>query len=598
MSLGVYKFMRLPVGKTVLERQRFFKVQRAFPSSEGVRGGPHKIFLKRLFTFFGTLLLLSSCGVKKSLRDLPDVSRYKSEIPERIQLNDSTYILDDNFLTKNKQGQWELFVDGNPLELGLKTGKLTKELFHQQENIFVKKIDELVPSKGKQNLLRKFLAWFNRKMHLNIDEQFKAEIYGIAQYASKDLNHIAEAYPRVMYFHGAHDIGHALQDLALVGCSSFAAWGDRTEDGKLLIGRNFDFYVGDEFAKNKIIAFVDPDEGHKFMSVTWGGFIGVLSGMNDQGLTVTINAGKSQFPLVAKTPISLVTREILQYASTIEEAIAIAKKREVFVSESIFVGSAKDKKAAIIEVSPKKFGVYKVENSNQLICSNHFQSATYANDKKNQKHILESHSQYRYDRMEELLEKTPKVTPEIAVDILRDKRGIDEKRIGYGNEKALNQLLAHHGIVFQPEDLLVWVSSNPFQLGEFVAYDLNEVFGESTGGSMVKSVSIENRNISQDPFLNTLAYRHYERYRELRSQILAAISSEGHIEQNLLSEFVAVNPDFWEAHFLVGKYYYEKGYDTLALNAFLEAEAKEITTVSDRENIEKYLRKLKRRVDR
>ena len=193
---------------------------------------------------------------------------------------------------------------------------------------------------------------------------------------------------RVMYFHGAHDIGHALQDLALVGCSSFAAWGDQTEDGQLIIGRNFDFYVGGEFAKNKIIAFVKPDDGHNFMSVTWGGFIGVLSGMNDQGLTVTINAGKSNFPLVAKTPISLVTREILQYASTIDEAIAIAKKREVFVSESIFVGSAKDQKAALIEVSPKNFGVYEVPNSaNRLICSNHFQSAAYADDKKNQKHI-------------------------------------------------------------------------------------------------------------------------------------------------------------------------------------------------------------------
>jgi len=564
----------------------------------GVKRGLCKNFLKRAFLLFGTIFFLNSCGVKKSLRNLPDVKQYKTVIPERKKINDSTFTVADNFLTKNKQGQWELFVDGNPLELGLKTGKLTQELFHQQEEIFVKKIDELVPSKGKQNLLRKFLAWFNRKMYLNIDEQYKAEIYGIAQYASKDLDHIAEAYPRVMYFHGAHDIGHALQDLALVGCSSFATWGDQTQDGKLIIGRNFDFYVGDEFAKNKIIAFVKPEKGYNFMSVTWGGFIGVLSGMNDQGLTVTINAGKSQFPLVAKTPISLVTREILQFASTIEEAIAIAKKREVFVSESIFVGSAKDKKAAIIEVSPQNFGVYEVENSSQLICSNHFQSAAYAQDKKNQRHILESHSQYRYERMEEILRETAKVTPEIAVNMLRDKKGLDEKRIGYGNEKALNQLIAHHGIVFQPEDLLVWVSSNPFQLGEFVAYDLNEVFNESASKPMGKSVSDENRNIAKDPFLNTLAYRHYQRYRNLRGHILAAISSENHIEQNVLSEFVAVNPDFWEAHYLVGTYNYEKGYDTLALNAFIEAETKEITTVPDRENVEKYIRKLKRRLGR
>ncbi|MBT9186672.1 C45 family autoproteolytic acyltransferase/hydolase [Zobellia russellii] len=541
-------------------------------------------------------LLLGSCGVSKSLKDLPNISQYEANVTERQQLTDSTYLLGTNFLTKNQQGLYELYVSGNPYELGLKTGNLTQELFQEQERVFIEKIDDLVPKKGKQKLLRKFLAWFNRKMYKHVDEQYKAEIYGISQYASKDYDRIAAPYPRVMYFHGAHDIGHALQDLALVGCSSFAAWGDHTADGKLLIGRNFDFYAGDDFAKNKIIAFVAPDEGHKFMSVTWAGMVGVVSGMNDQGLTVTINAGKSKFPLVAKTPISLVTREILQYASTIEEAIAIARKREVFVSESIFVGSAKDKKAALIEVSPHNFGVYEVENGNQLVCSNHFQSEAYADDKKNRKHIFESHSQYRYERMEELLDEAPKVTPELAVDILRNKNGLDNKRIGYGNEKALNQMLAHHGIVFQPEDLVVWVSSNPYQLGEFVAYDLNEVFKNADQNSGAKPISLSDKNIAPDPFLRTLAYRHYERYRDLNREITAAIASEEKIEPAVLSEFVAINPDFWEVHFLVGQYHYEEKNYQEALKAFETARSKEITTVPDTEVLDKYIKKTKRKL--
>ncbi|MUH35370.1 acyl-CoA--6-aminopenicillanic acid acyl-transferase [Zobellia amurskyensis] len=552
---------------------------------------PIKIF-RNIHVLIGFTLLLGSCGVSKSLKDLPNISQYEANVTERQQLTDSTYLLGTNFLTKNQQGLYELYVSGNPYELGLKTGSLTQELFQEQERVFIEKIDDLVPKKGKQKLLRKFLAWFNRKMYKHVDEQYKAEIYGISQYASKDYDRIAAPYPRVMYFHGAHDIGHALQDLALVGCSSFAAWGDHTADGKLIIGRNFDFYAGDDFAKNKIIAFVAPDEGHKFMSVTWGGMIGVVSGMNDQGLTVTINAGKSKFPLMAKTPISLVTREILQYASTIEEAIAIAKKREVFVSESIFVGSAKDKKAALIEVSPHNFGVYEVENGNQLVCSNHFQSAAYADDKKNQKHIFESHSKYRYERMEELLEETPKVTPETAVDILRNKNGLDNKRIGYGNEKALNQMLAHHGIVFQPEDLMVWVSSNPYQLGEFVAYDLNEVFKNADENQKARPISIANKNIAPDPFLRTLAYRHYERYRDLSGKVAA----EEKIEPSVLSEFIAVNPDFWEVHFLVGRYYYENASYQEALEAFETAKTKEVTTVPDMEALNKYIKKTKRKL--
>ena len=553
-----------------------------------------QIQLKTLI-LIGLITLVQSCGVSKSLKEKPDISKYETNIPEREALNDTTFVVADNFLRKNKQGLWELYVDGNPLELGLKTGMLTQELFNEQEDIFIQKIDELVPSKGYQNLLRKFLAWFNRKMYLNINEKFKAELYGISQYASSDYDYVAKPYQRVMYFHGAHDIGHALQDLALVGCSSFAAWGDHTEDGKLLIGRNFDFYAGDEFAKNKIIAFVNPDEGHSFMSVTWGGMIGVVSGMNDQGLTVTINAGKSQFPLIAKTPVSLVTREILQHASTIEEAIEIAKMREVFVSESIFVGSAKDKKAAIIEVSPKNFGVYEVENSNQLICANHFQSAAYADDKKNQKHILESHSQYRYKRMEELLEETPKVDSKAVVDILRDRQGLDDATIGYGNEKALNQLLAHHGIVFQPEDLLVWVSSNPYQMGEFVAYDLNEIFKENKKNKASEMIAKSELNIAKDPFLETEAYRNYERYRAKRDEIESAISEEEPINRENLDELIALNPNFWEGYYLTGLYNYQKGYEAAALPYFLEAQKKEITTVPDRENVERYIRKINNR---
>src|SRR5690606_7634115 len=383
----------------------------------------------RIVLPIASLSLLGSCGISKSLRDRPDIGGYNSQIPTRIQTSDSSFVLGHNSLTKNRQGQWELYVSGDPLERGLVTGALTQELFQYQEAIFLSKVEELVPSKIKRSLLKKFLAWYNRKMYLNIPEEYKAELYGLSRYASDDYNDIAEPYLRVLYLHGAHDVGHALQDLALVGCSSFAVWGDMTEDGSLVIGRNFDFYAGDDFAKNKIISFVDPTEGHKFMSVTWGGMIGVVSGMNEHGLTVTINAGKSKIPLVAKTPISIVTREILQYASTLEEAIAIAKKRRVFVSESIMVGSAKDQKAIVIEVAPHNFGVYDVPNSSQLICSNHFQSAAYENDKNNLKHQMESHSQYRYERMEELLETQNKITPEIAVNLLRDKEGLGDSNI-------------------------------------------------------------------------------------------------------------------------------------------------------------------------
>lgn len=549
--------------------------------------------MKNLRWIFGALLLLSlvSCGVSKSIHDRPNVDGFDATIPERVKINDSTFVAGNNFLLKNKQGQWELYVEGNALQIGKITGSLTRELMQRQEAIFFDQVNEWVPSKFQQYLLRKFLAWYNRKMYLHVPDEYKVEIYGMSEFGSSDYAEIGDSYLRLLYLHAAHDIGHALQDLMLVGCSSFAVWDEKTVDGELLLARNFDFYAGDAFAEEKIIAFINPDEGHKFMSVTWGGMIGVVSGMNDQGLTVTINAGKSAIPLIAKTPISIVVREILQYASTIEEAIAIAKKREVFVSEAILVGSAKDRSAALIEVAPDNFGVYHVENTSELICSNHFQSDAYKNDVRNIKWIEESHTNYRFLRMEELLEEE-KITVDDAVAILRNKKGLEDKEIGFGNEKALNQLIAHHGIVFKPESGQVWVSSNPYQLGEFVAYDLNDIFADRDGNPSTTSLSDSDLNIPKDPFIQTQEYRDYEAYRVLEREVERALANKESIANETLEALQRKNPEYWKAYYLTGKYYLQKKYNAAAKRFYELALTKEITTLPDRQRIEKHIEKL------
>ena len=384
-----------------------------------------------------------------------------------------------------------------------------------------------------------------------------------------------------------------MQDLALVGCSSVAVWGDKAEDGELLIGRNFDFYAGDEFAEDKMVAFITPDSGHPFMTVTWGGMTGIVSGMNKEGLTVTINAGKSRIPLLAKTPVSILAREILQYASTIDEAVAIAQKREVFVSESIMVGSAKDKKAVVIEVSPENFGVFEVQNSNQLVCTNHFQSKAYQTDERNSKHIIESHSKYRFDRMNELLAENQRLNPLKMAEILRNKEGLGDKEIGYGNEKALNQLLAHHGVIFKPESRMVWVSSSPYQLGEFVAYDLNVIFNKEHPD--FKAQGSNALNIPKDEFLETKAFKDYEQYRINDRIISKAIAEETNLTANFIAAYQNLNPNHWIVYYKAGKYYYNKGWYKASEVEFQKALTKEITTVPDKIQIEEYLKKIKRR---
>ena len=542
-------------------------------------------------------LQLTSCGTYKSVHHVPKTEGYNNTVPVVVKHSDSVFSYGNNFFIKNKQQLWELYVEGDPLERGLISGALTHELILKQEDAFMGKVKQLVPSKFRQSILRQFLKWYNRKLYLHVRDEYRTEIYGVSQYASKEYDYVAPPYLRSLYLHAAHDIGHALSDLSLVGCTSFAAWDEKTIDGSLLIGRNLDFYAGDEFAEDKVVAFVKPDTGHPYVSVVWGGMIGTLSGMNLEGLTVTINSGESDIPLIAKTPISILAREILQYAKNIDEAVAIASKREVFVSESIMIGSAHDGKAVLIEVSPMKMGVYEVTNSGQLICSNHFQSDAYKDDENNNHAIENSHSKYRFDRMTELLEENDKIDPEKAAAILRNTKGLDNKHLGYGNEKAINQLLAHHSVIFKPEQKLVWVSSNPYQLGEFVAYDLDEVFGEHIHSDTIKSMAKPSLNIPKDNFVNSEAYRRYEEYRKIDRVIERAVKEKEVLAPDFIRNYQSLNPEYWKVYYNAGKFYYNKGYYTAAKAEFEKALTKEVTTRPSERRIQEYLRKINRKLD-
>jgi isopenicillin-N N-acyltransferase-like protein len=490
----------------------------------------------------------------------------------------SLYTIGDNWIRKNEFGLYEMYVSGKPYERGVINGKLSAAQITAQEEAFTKQIKQMIPSPGYLKFLRYIVGFMNRGLPKSVDSEYKEEIYGISHAAADSFSWIGNNYARILNYHAAHDIGHALQNMMLVGCTSFGAWGGKTIDGSMLLGRNFDFWVGDEFAVNKIVAFYAPDKGHKFMFVTWGGFTGVVSGMNDAGLTITINAAKSKIPFNAATPVSLVAREILQYSGNVKEAIAIAKSKRMFVSESFLVGSAADRKAVVIEKTPDELAVYDPQGDN-ILCTNHYQSTHFANQDLNKEQKDKSASIYRYQRLEELMNRSYPLTPEKVAAILRDRGGVGDKNIGNGNEKAVNQLIAHHSIIFSPDSLRVWVSTSPWQLGTYVCYDLKKIFGMH-GLKHDSTVADNGRNIPADSFLYTQEYRDFLHFRVNKM----ALAQKGKVDTAMT---VHSNPMYYDAYRVAGDYCKQNGWWRSAVNYYKAALQHEVATVTEQEAIEK-----------
>ncbi len=123
---------------------------------------------------------------------------------------------------------------------------------------------------------------------------------------------------------GGWTLPSAPPEAAGPACSQFAFWGDATRgtelDGGLIAGRNMDGEV--DLRKVTVSHFlvfaVDPEqEGRRrWVSTMWPGFVGTISGVNEDGLYSMENAGGTgPGPVVdGLTPCTWVQRHILETA--------------------------------------------------------------------------------------------------------------------------------------------------------------------------------------------------------------------------------------------------------------------------------------------
>lgn len=494
-----------------------------------------------------------------------------------VKLSDSLRVYGGNTLRLNADGLWVMSVAGSAFERGEAIGKLAEDLLYMQEKAFADKLFEMVPSRRYRDFLHYFITIFNRRLGRSVPLEYRQEIKAMSASCTHELDDFGNPYERQMQYHSAHDIGHVMQDYMLVGCTSFAAWGRESADSSLIIARNFDFYMGEEFARNKLVLFEKPDTGHAFVSVTWPGMLGVLSGMNTAGLTVTINAAKLETPSMSATPISLLTKKILQYASNLEEAWKIAGEYNTFVSESILVGSVNDGRAAIIEKTPSAMSMYDPADQDSsvahIVCTNHYQSELFRDNPVNVENVRTSDSMQRFRRVEELLDSTGKVNPVNAAAILRDKKGLGGEPLGYCNELAINQLLAMHSVIFRPAERKIWVSTSPWQCGRFVCYDLDEVFASESApvDSVVVPMEICSEAIPEDAFVYSSDFSNVLEFKRLLPVMQKAARLGRHVQEDSLRHFVSLDSLYFKAYDVAGDCYLSSGRPVQAAASYRHA---------------------------
>ncbi|WRQ33550.1 C45 family peptidase [Bacteroidales bacterium MB20-C3-3] len=542
-------------------------------------------------TILSLILLMAAAGVILYVtadRSIPDNS-----LPVVIpSTRDSAGVLlfGRSSLEKGEGDLWNLRLRGDAEERGLAFGQLCKSLMHEQERAFVDQIKIIIPNERYLSFLKYLTIIYNRNIRSNIEEEFRKEIYATSLGSSSEFDYIGSPYDRQLNYHAAHDLGHAMQEYMLVGCSSFAAWGSESDDSTLIIGRNFDFWVGDDFAKNKVVTIMEPDKGYKFLSVGWAGMSGVLSGMNEKGLTITMNAAKSSPPVRSNTPISIIAREILQYASNIEEAYIIASKRDAFVSESLLIGSGLENRAAIIEKSPDNTRLFTTQGE-LIISTNHFQTAGFFNDKQNKEAVQAiegSHSQYRYNRLKQLIADMKPLSPERSARILRNKNGISDEELGLGNEMSINQYISHHSVIFKPVQRVVWVSTAPWQLGKMVKYDLNELFNLSANNIKDDFKDIPADSVQINEFEPKV--RDFRKMSKLLSQ---KTSEKISADEEFVSSYIMINPYFFQTYTNLGENFLSSGDYSSASAMFSKALEMKLPSEETRRYIINKLEKLK-----
>jgi len=207
-----------------------------------------------------------------------------------------------------KTGNTLLFVDGTPTQMGTaqgtllgnKAAKLTERVL-----FMVGGVETLQSNKWflhrMEEIQRRTLPHMPSRFLDECDALAKAA--GISQ---RDMRY-ANLFPE--RFH----------------CSGVAVRGKASRDGRVYHARVLDYMRDINLQGMSAVVVYLPDGFNNWMSLGYAGFLGTVTAMNEHGLAVGEMGGKG-VGLWDGMPMSFLLRDVMERASTVEEAVEIIRE--------------------------------------------------------------------------------------------------------------------------------------------------------------------------------------------------------------------------------------------------------------------------------
>ena len=373
----------------------------------------------------------------------------------------------------------EVGLRGKPEQIGFEHARLLYPEMVQNEGILLGRFQEQV----RNPLLRGVLLDLAELRYAHVDRGMslsrRLEIAAGARGFSPDpYAGIFPTYQRFVYLNALYDMALSFEHSPLIGCTTFTFGGDALDGGGGILARAFDFEVDEVFDDHKAVFLVREDGQIPFASVAWPGLVGVVSGMNADGVAIVVHGARAGQPQAEGEPVVHALRRVLSTAHDTEEALRALAAQPAMVSHIVILTDRSGRAAAVERVPGKPNFVRFL--ASKATTTNHFEGPGAA-DPKNLNVRAKTSTLPRRARGDELLARLPEhlAAPEAVVDavaLLRDRKAASDQNLALGDRSAINALIATHGVVMDTLRRVLWVSESPHLLGRFVAFDLNRAF--------------------------------------------------------------------------------------------------------------------------